>query len=243
VRANTLLALALSTTLWCGGARTQSSPNFSSDGPGNQSEPAKVSAVHYLVPVLVSAGTGAIISYRGVCGVPGSIPFPKLKVHAPSDNATGLEAIKEIYQGNENVRVALGSDGVFRIDIGAFPKRILKARLAQVSFDRDAQFDSLSAILDLMNADYFQMAEKRLKVYRPTEIVDILTSGPGPGRPHLPVTLRNMTVEQILGVMAKTWKGIALYGVSCDDPKEYDIWYTGGIDYDDRGDWHSPAKN
>jgi hypothetical protein len=43
--------------------------------------------------------------------------------------------------------------------------------------------------------------------------------------------------------MAKTWKGIALYGVSCDDPKEYDIWYTGGIDYDDRGDWHSPAKN
>jgi hypothetical protein len=66
----------------------------------------------------------------------------------------------------------------------------------------------------------------------PIVFEDILLSGPLPGLPHLPRTIKNVTLDRALDAVAKTFSGIVVFGY-CTNTRLYNVDFTGGYDYDD----------
>jgi hypothetical protein len=65
----------------------------------------------------------------------------------------------------------------------------------------------------------------------PTLINEIMVQ-PAEGLPHLPSTMTNVTMDKALDMVARTFRGVVIYG-ACTEPHLYRIDFTGGVYFDD----------
>jgi hypothetical protein len=61
-----------------------------------------------------------------------------------------------------------------------------------------------------------------LHIRTPTHLVNMILVRPADGLPHLPNVITDATVDQILDIIAKTFRGTILYK-TCAPPDQYDI--------------------
>ncbi len=173
-------------------------------------------------PVLRSAGLSAVVYYRGACRGRSHdlVPFPAVKLRNPSTGGAGLPAVREIFRDDRGVVVTQAQPGVIRIRVGEVPDQILRTKISHLALGPAGQYDATSALYELLSAADFRAALRRnqfqaLPVYPP--LVNLVNL-PGAAVPHLPRVMKELTVDDILQSVAKTFKGVVLFG-GCERPR------------------------
>jgi hypothetical protein len=148
-----------------------------------------------------------------------AVPFPFTNVQTPSKGRIGLAAVQEIFKNDKNVTVREEA-GIIRVWIGKVPTAILQTKLRFLTLDPIAQYNPSEAIIAMLNTREMQAAMRSLQLSPP-----LLSAGsrtlPDKELPHLPESVKDVTVDQLLDLIAKTWDGPVIYGV-CAAPMEAD---------------------
>jgi hypothetical protein len=190
--------------------------------------------IHYLRPAVQYGGSGRIY-YAGECQAPGKdtsefwqLLFPAVYLQLPRQGATGITAVRQIFRDDPNVAVTQDRSGMLRIMIGSVSTAILQTRIQTLTLNPIDQYSAPSAVVAIENAAELHAAERRLNVYANQGIIDIIVSGPIAGGPHLPKLLQNVTIDEALDSVVRTFRGIVTYGI-CAQPNGKSLFQFGFI--------------
>lgn len=151
--------------------------------------------------------------YRGTChsNAEDPIPFPFVRVQAFSKGKTGVAAVREIFKNDKTVTITEEPVGIIRIWIWKVPIAILQTKLSLLTLEELGQYNPDEAIIAINHTKEMQAAMRSLGV-TPVWSASSSRALPAKELPHLPASMRNVTVEQVLDLMAKTWDGPVIFG-------------------------------
>jgi hypothetical protein len=218
VRAALVLAFVL-----CGAHTATADPPTPMTSPRQRSD--SIEAVEkYLRPVLASAGKAGRIYYEAICLAAEDYPlaFPRVKARPPLLNVTDLTAARSVFREDKSVLVTEDTAGIIRVRIGRVPDAILGTRISTLSLDPIEQYNSRVAIGAIEDTPEVRSAMERLRLVLPVRVVNMPVLRPAEGFPHLPPELSNVTMDQALDIVARTW-GIVFYG-ACAERGIYEIF-------------------
>jgi len=193
----------------------------SESGGGKSWTPQDEPVVAYLRPVLKSSGKAARLSYAGSCR-PNDHPFrvPPIGMQSPPSSEVGVAAVRAIFQDNDNVAVTEDPEGLIRIRIGDVRDEILQTKISRLVLRGRTQYDGTLSTVALDNAPEMRAARERLGMGHPLVHITSDIRGTIPADwTHLPSLISDLTADQILDEIARTFGGIVLYGV-CDNPND-----------------------
>jgi hypothetical protein len=130
-----------------------------------------------------------------------------------------------MFRRDRNVTVTDDGTGMVRIRIGEPADVILQTRIRKLSLDAEAQYNLESAIAAIELAPEVQSAERKLKVDLHERTIDHLVVPPLPQLPHMPAEISDVTMDQALDRVSRTWGRIVFFG-ACDPPATYDIFFA-----------------
>jgi hypothetical protein len=186
----------------------------------------KDAVIDHLRPVLYSANKAARIYYGGHCPrtEPYIVMFPRVKVRQPVGSTSDVGTIRSMFRDEREATVT-EDHGVIRIRIGIVPDAILQTKLADVDLDADSQYDPFMAISSLEKAPEVRSNLSHLNLRQSDRPILIGTQRPAEGLPHLPAHVSNLTMDEALDLVARTWGGIVTYG-TCGPPKIFEISFS-----------------
>jgi hypothetical protein len=227
-----LLSLLLANSMVC--TCSSASPKAHEGSPeASQGDPGAV--IDYLAPVLHSSGKAIRLNYRSDCRGDDGVPFPHVTLQAPEKGTRGVAAIREIFEKDKNVSVTEDPYGVVTIQIGKRPPDVLQTKLSRLCLDGLQQYNPVEAFRALTSAKEMKRAMNSHRFFCVWNWASTVLE-PSKGLPHLPPVLRNMTVDQAIDQIARTWAGefIIIYGV-CAEPDRSDGWTRFWLDYAGQG--------
>jgi hypothetical protein len=187
----------------------------------------------YLQPALKYVGGSARVYYAATCQattnalLPNTLLFPKVNLQPPPQRATGMTAVRQIFRDDAHVTVTQDQSGMLRITIGSISTAVLQTRIQVLKLDSLEQYSPLAAVLAIERTQEVHAAERRLDLGTPQRMVDII-GGPVEGAPHLPKLTQNVAVDEALDSVARTFKGIVMYGI-CKQPDGKGLFQLGFI--------------
>ena len=172
----------------------------------------------YLLPALSSAGKRGRLYYRAACHAEGDpVPFPLIEARPPSKDEKGLTAVQQIFRNDKDVAVTEKPSGIITIRIGEISAAILQTKIPLLRLDPDEQYNPTEAIDAIESSKDMDAAMRNLGVSPVSIPLGGLSTPPGKGLPHLPPSMKNVTVHQALDSIARTFQGIVIYG-ECAEP-------------------------
>lgn len=189
-------------------------PLCAQEGSHSNGQSHEKTVLRYLSPVLASAGKGALLYYQGDCQESDKYPiaFPQVGVQPPSKGTRGLAAVREIFRDDENVTVTERRFGIIRIRIGNAPTDLLETRVAHLRLSQLEQDFPSWTIYKIENAKAVKAAMRKLRLKPLPFSPGLVNVVVPPSTPHLPASMNGVTVEQLLELTAKTFKGMVIYG-------------------------------
>jgi hypothetical protein len=176
-----------------------------------------------LRPILQSMRIGARIDYQAVCRETSdhqkTVWFPSVTVQAPPKGMTGLRVVRQLFKNDRNVVVSHALPGMIRIKIGTVRAALLRTRIPLLKLDQREQYDPETALSALEITSEFESAVDKLHLFNMPVLVSGPVDDPEPDLPHLPSIMRDVTVDQVLDAIAKTFGGIIAYG-ECINPMD-----------------------
>jgi hypothetical protein len=149
--------------------------------------------------------------------------FPAVYLQPPQQESTGIAAVRQIFRVDPNVAVIQDRSGMLRIMIGRVSTAILQTRIQVLTLNPIDQYSAPSAVATIENAPELHAADRKLNVDQPLRTIDVIVSGPVPGAPHLPTSMKNVTVDKALDAVARTFRGIVMYAI-CKQPDGKDMF-------------------
>lgn len=170
---------------------------------------------------LTSTGQAARLYYQGTCQTPtGGWPlFPEIDIQTPAKDLKGLEAVRAIFRNDSNVVVSEDTSGIIRIRVGNVATAILDTPLPILMIDELSRYKTYPGVIGVIeNTEIFETTSAKLNVSQVPIYLEILSTMPAETDPHLPATLKDTTVDQVLDLDAETFRGTVVYG-ECLDAK------------------------
>lgn len=174
----------------------------------------------YLRPALLSRGGAGRIYYSAACKTKDgeTLPFPRVEVRPPSNGTTGLVAVREIFENDKRVMVSADRSGMIRITIGQPASALLQTRIRSLPLKLHEQYNGMLAIFAIENTTEVEVAERKLGFYHPNIVFGggIALPEKGVRLPHLPASMKDLTMDEALDAVAKTFRGIVIYETCVD---------------------------
>jgi hypothetical protein len=168
------------------------------------------------------------VYYRGKCLQDASlgISFRQLAVRPAPVGESGVAAVRDMLRDEKNISVEDDS-GFIRIRIGRVSDAILNIRIPRLTLGPLEQYNAWAAIWAVQNAPEVQSAMHDLHIRTPNHVTDLILVKPADGLPHLADVVTDATVDQVLDMIVKTFRGTILYE-NCAPPDQYDIDFERG---------------
>ena len=181
-----------------------------------------------LLPVLKGAGKAGRLYLDSACSEKNEIfhRYPKTNSKSPPGGDSLLVEIRETFRFGENVSVLERPDGVIRIQIGKIPSTLLRTLISEVIFNRQEQYNPSSAIDAVMNTEEVLASLQKLRLHTAPRVSNVIVVAPRDGVPHLPVSMRFLTVDDALDEIARTFDGVVIYS-ACKKSGWYWIDFVG----------------
>ena len=181
------------------------------------SQRAENEVIKYLQTALRPTGKAARIYFHGTCNAGGAngLRFPEIDVQPPLDSQTGLDAVRAIFRNDRGVTVTESSSGVIRISIGDVSTQIMNARLPLLKLNQPARYnpDGPGGAIDAIEqAGAVKAAMRKLGVSQEPVFYIGLREPAISTRPHLARSMKDVTVDQALDSIARTFPGVVVYG-------------------------------
>ncbi len=183
------------------------------------------SMLEHLRPALRSAGNAARLYYHVDCQATGGdpLPFPATKSQSPSRDKRGASAIQEVFKNDKNVKVEQETSGLIAIKIGKVSAQILQTKLTSLNLEPMDQYNPTEAIGVIEGTKDFQDAARSLGV-KPVWSYSAPLAQPSRDGPHLPASFKDVSVQEVLDLVAKTFKGVIIYGECSGGSGSPSIW-------------------
>lgn len=172
--------------------------------------------VDYLRPILSNIGGAARVNYAGTC-TGRYVSVPSIDAQPAPPGTRGISAVRQIFRSDPHVAVMRDRSGMFRITIGSPSTTVLQTRLPALTLDSNTQYTPLAAVNSIAIAADIYAKQKRLGFGLASTVFEVIMRGPSKGAPHLPGVMQNVTIDEALDSVARTFKGIVLYG-GCKQP-------------------------
>ena len=213
--------------------------NSGTDGQSLEarSQSHEEAVLKYLREVAWSSRKAIRLYYHADCRktfpVDYSIPLPLFTVQPPSEGKTGLAAVREIFKNAKDVTIAEEPQGIIRITIGEVPTEILRTKIRDLTLQSQARYDPSLAIGAIASAKEMSAAMTSLGLTLSPNAGGLMAPVEK-GMPCLPSAMRDVTVDQALDVIAKTWGGPVVYATCSASTGEnntrlYALWYGGAV--------------
>ncbi len=182
-------------------------------GLGKSGDGTRDVLVRLLERALKPVGGCGRLYALGKCGENGGegIRFPKLELQAAANGKTGVEAIQDILRKDKGVSVTKGRTGMAEIRIGSVSSDFLKTKIARITLDPVERYNVWEALSAILQAKEVEISARRMGMEPATTIVLHHISEPAPGSPHLPTSMKDVTLDEALNRVAETFGGLILY--------------------------------
>jgi hypothetical protein len=186
-----------------------------------ESERNQAAVVQYLGPALKDRGGIARIDYVTACSGKGPpLPFPTVEMQVASKETSGLAAVREIFSKDKKVSVSESPSGIIRVTIGQpMFLTMLQTKIHSLTLDQDEQYNAVLTINAILESKEVRVAMRQLKIEQPLTVYSGGIARPekhGPSLPRLPARITDLTVDQALDLIAKTFGGIVIYEECAD---------------------------
>jgi hypothetical protein len=142
------------------------------------------------------------------------LAFPWISVYPFPKNKKGLDAVRHLFKGNKAVTVTKFEDNIIRVNIGKAPNAILQTKIALLTLNEGERYTPDLAVTAIQNTKEVKGAEARLALQEPVRVSSIAIQHPVRGVPHLPASMKNVTMDQALDAVAKTF-GVIIVFAEC----------------------------
>lgn len=171
-----------------------------------------VAARSTMVEVLGKTPFSGSLEYSGDCDTSQELPvLPAVRVPLKGENSSPLMTLREIFTDDYEMQVTKETGGTIRMVESGVPKELLDVTIRKLSFkdiydpkSAEAMIISAPEVQDFMKAHGIERDPFRRGVRG-------LRQGPGPGLPHMSEDLDNVTVQQALDHLLKTFPGFWVY--------------------------------
>jgi len=119
--------------------------------------------------------------------------------------------------------------GVIRVRIGDFPPSFFQTKIASVRFDSEERYNEPFAIGVIESTREMRAAKARLRILDSPIPYFGPVQEPMAGLPHLPAKLRNLTADQAVDIVAKTFDLVIIHQL-CTRSRYYftdAVWLPG----------------
>ena len=144
------------------------------------------------------------------------LPFNRIKTVRPSKGSTGIAGLREMFASNRSVKAVRDPSGMIRITIGDVSPAILQTKIRRVALSGVERYDAASAIDAIQETPEIKAAQRKFHMGPPEMISNGGPPLPEEESPHLPRSLHDVTFDQALDIVARTFGGFVFYG-ECKD--------------------------
>ena len=213
--------VAISAAVWLLASATGCADIAPSDNPKeisvDDSFSVRNDALEKIAVALKSTSNSVRLDFHGSCHMNdgGVVLFPQLALHPVAKNHDGLDAIRDLFSGDPGVMISESSGGIVRIRIGKVSDNLLNTTVHSVVFSEMAQFNPNipnGAIDTIENTPEVRAKMAQLSVAQVSTPLMIIGRPPRVDFPHLPASISDTTVSQLLDSVAQTFGGIVFYG-------------------------------
>lgn len=171
--------------------------------------------LRYLRPALLEAKKTGRLYYVTPCRdfeqyFP--VPFPEVKAQAPLSARPGLDAVREIFGADDRVTASEKPDGIIKVRIGEIPTTILQTKISFLRLKPGEQYDPTRAVWAFTGAKAVRAAMRKLDIEEPAVVFSLPLNLPSKTAPHLPAVIRDVTLDEALDLVAKTFGAIVIFG-------------------------------
>jgi hypothetical protein len=182
-------------------------------------DPNKEAVIRHLRPALEPIdGAARVYAVVDCHGLPAT-RFPRVTLQTPSKTKTGVDAVREIFAKDKQTRVAVDSTGMPRINIGKSPSALLQTKIHRLKFTSTERCNIISAELAIEKTPEVQAAIRRLHLAQPLTAISENVQVPMEGVPRLPASIKDITLDQALDLLAHTFAEVVFY-LECTDSKD-----------------------
>jgi hypothetical protein len=155
------------------------------------------------------------LEYSGDCeDMSQELPvLPTVRVPSEDRNSSALVTLREIFAGDQKMQVTQEAGGAIRMVESGVPQELLDVTIRKLSFNDI--YDPMSAEAMIISAPEVQVFMKAHGIERGSDrfrsAVRGFRQGPQPRLPHISEDLYNVTVQQALDHLLKTFPGFWVY--------------------------------
>ncbi len=184
--------------------------------------------VDYVRPILKHVGGAARVNYAGTCRGD-ELYLPSVSAQPAPPEAEGISAAQQIFRNDPQVTVAQDDSGILKITIGRVSTTVLQTTIPSLTLSPSAQYTPRDAVYTIAMTANNYAKEHGLNFGIAATVLDVIERGPSNGAPHLPALMQNVTVGEALDSLARTFKGVVLYG-TCTLPSGKELFRADYID-------------
>lgn len=165
-----------------------------------------------MADVLARTPFSGSLEYSGECDMSQELPvLPTVRVPSEDRDRSALETLREIFADDNKMHVTQEMGGTIRMVESGVPEELLDVTIRKLSFNDI--YDPMSAEAIIISAPEVQAFMKAHGIERDPfrRGVRGLRQGPEPGLPHISEDLDNVTVQQALDHLLKTFRGFWVY--------------------------------
>jgi hypothetical protein len=170
--------------------------------------------LQHIKPLLKATGKAGRLYYHAECWTKegGDILFPQLNLDAPSQSKTSIAALREALKRENEAVVTEGGRGIIRISIRDGGDELLKTKIHLLKLNSYERYNDHEAIVAICQAREVQDKMRALGIEQAPAIFSGRLLLPEPELPHLPASMKAVTMDEALDRVAQTFHGLVIYG-------------------------------
>src|SRR5438874_12614072 len=126
--------------------------------------------------------------------------------------STDLSGVSYLFAKSKKVKVTRGSSGQSAVFVGVVSAELLRTRISAVALHPIQRYNPREAIVAIMQTHEVQGKLRGLNLERPLTALGGVMQEPITRLPHLPTSLKNVTMEEAMDRVARTFAGVIIYG-------------------------------
>lgn len=212
-----LMAVAITIAPMGSSVAASPTPDSRSPRPDERNEER---VLGYLRPALVGAKKAGRLYYVVPCKDPDHdfpVPFPDIRAQSPLNDRVGLGAVRDIFRDDKRVTVLETTDGIIKVNIGQVPAAILQTKIPLLRLKPLQQYNPTSAVFALTDTKAVQAAMRKLGLQEAASVFSIPHNLPAKTAPHLTTIIKDVTLDQALDIVAKTFGVVVVFGECTSD--------------------------
>lgn len=151
-------------------------------------------------------------------------------------DSTDLSQVSYLFAKSKKVTISRSKSGQLRIFVGDVSEELLRTRITRISFGTTERYNEIDAIIAITRTKEIQAKLRELGVKQPLAFYPGASQGPDRRVPHLPTSIRDVTMEDAMDHVAETFGCLIIYARwTVNGTPLFNVGFAQGEDFEGLG--------